>query len=122
YYGEPGLPAELSQGSLKITGMEIEILRRDGEVDRIIARGAPATFEQQPAIDQAIVYANGFTLVYDNSAQLLTLDEEAELIQQDATVSGHRIEYDMAAKTVTGTSKNAEERMRMVIPPQNRPE
>lgn len=118
YYGESGMPAEMTQGSLIITGMEIEIERRDGQLHTITAKGNPATFQQQPQVNQAIVYANASTLSLDNTAGMLNLDGNAELTQGGTVVSGQHIEYDRSAERIISDSRDSQGRIRMVIPPQ----
>tara|TARA_R110002110_G_scaffold95455_1_gene246872 strand:+ start:455476 stop:455970 length:495 start_codon:yes stop_codon:yes gene_type:complete len=109
-------PAEISQGSLKLSGMEITIERVEGTVRQVTATGAPATFQQQPALDQEIVYANGERIVFNGSEQIITIEGEASFTQEgtiDTTAA--RIEYDIPNRKLDATQMN------MVIPSQSQP-
>jgi lipopolysaccharide export system protein LptA len=117
YRGGDDSPATITQGSLVIAGSEIRIEQgKDGALRKITASGSPARYQQQPAVDQEVVHASGLTLVYDNSAQLLTVDAEAELLQAGTTLSGHRIEYDMQARRASATSSASGNDVKMTIP------
>lgn len=117
YHGSSDQPAEITQGSLKISGLEITLERVDGVLRKMTARGTPARFQQQPEIDQGIIYASGLSIVFDNSAQLLTIDAEAEFIQDGTILTGCHIDYDLETKKGNVTPCNNGERLRMVIPP-----
>ena len=78
--------------------------------------GAPATFQQQPALDQEIVYANGERIVFNGSEQIITIEGEASFTQEgtiDTTAA--RIEYDIPNRKLDATQMN------MVIPSQSQP-
>ncbi|MDT8398262.1 MAG: lipopolysaccharide transport periplasmic protein LptA [Pseudomonadales bacterium] len=118
YRGLPQQPAVVTQGSRKISGLEIIVERSEGEIRRITVSGTPAHFQQQPEIDKGIIYAEGETILYEEDKQLLTVNESARLIQEGNTLSGYRIEYNFEAKTARAMSRNSEEQVNMVIPPQ----
>ncbi len=118
YKGTAENPARITQGSLVISGSEIRLERADdGSLEKITATGIPARFEQQPAVDQGVVQASGETLVFDNSARLLTLDVSAEFSQTGNVLTGHHIDYNLDTRRASATSRSAEEQTRMVIPP-----
>ncbi len=117
YRGLPDNPAVITQGTLKIMGLEITIERSEGEIRRISATGEPSHFEQQPALDQGIVYANGRSIIFDNDAQLLTVQEGARFTQDGNTMSGHYIEYNIATRVARAESRDGEDRVNMQLVP-----
>jgi len=116
--GSADNPARITQGSIMIEGTEIRIERgSDGTLRQLTATGTPARFQQQPEADQELVYANGLTLSFDNTTQILKLVEEAEFIQAGNTLSGQLIEYDVNARRANASSSSTEDPVRMFIPP-----
>ena len=106
-------PAQISQGSLRLSGLEITIERVQGVIQQVTATGEPASFQQQPEVDQAIVYANGERIVFNNGNQTITIEGDASFSQQgtiDTTAA--RIDYDIANRKLDATQMN------MVIPGQ----
>lgn len=109
--GTPDSPAQISQGSLRLSGLEITIERVEGTIQRVTATGEPASFQQQPEIDQPIVFANGNTIVFDRDAQLITVEGEASFSQEGTiNTTAEHIEYDIAERKLDATQMN------MVIP------
>src|SRR5690554_5809344 len=109
FYGTPGQPAVATQGSLRIEGQEIRVEREGEELLRVTAFGNPARFQQQPAADQAVVYASGRSIVFDHRARFLTADDEATLSQAGTgSLSGQHIEYDLDAGKFSADSGNGE--------------
>lgn len=109
-------PAQISQGSLRLSGLEITIERVQGVIHQVTATGAPASFQQQPEIDQAIVYANGERIVFNNGEQTITIEGGASFSQAgtiDTTAA--RIDYDITNRKLDATQMN------MVIPGQPNP-
>ena len=113
HYGTAEVPAEISQGSLHVSGLELVIEQEEGELRRVIATGEPARFQQQPEADQAVVHASGRTIVFDNVSRRLVIEEEATLNQEGrGTTTGRRIEYEMDTRRIS-----AEGGVQAVIPP-----
>ena len=112
--GTAGNLAEISQGSLKISGLEFRIEREQGFIRTIIATGSPAAFQQQPEENQAIVYANGSSITLDNETQLIIIQGHASFSQKGTIeTTAERIEYDIANRKLDATQMN------MVIPATN---
>lgn len=119
YYGSSEDPAVITQGSMRIAGEEITVKRADGRVEAITVTGAPARFEQQPAVDEAVIQGSGRTVTYDRAAQLLTIEEDARLMQAGNTLNGYHVEYDMAANRVDAHSRDNGDRINVSIQPDN---
>lgn len=118
FYGTPAQPAVATQGSLRIEGQEIRVERDGEELLMITAFGNPARFQQQPAADQAVVHASGRSIVFDNRARFLTVDDEATLSQEGTgSLSGQHIEYELDAGKFSADNGNGEGQVQMRIPP-----
>lgn len=104
-------PAQISQGSLKLSGLEFRIEREQGFIRMITATGSPATFQQQPELDQAIAYASGATIIFNNETQVIIIQGDAAFSQEGTIdTTADRIEYDIANRKLDATQMN------MVIP------
>jgi lipopolysaccharide export system protein LptA len=117
YYGTEEQPASITQGSMQITGVEISIERKDEVLSKVIAKGAPARFQQQLEVGQEPLQASGLTLTFDNTGQTLSIDVEAELLQAGTRTTGHHFDYDLQSRRVKATQEPGGEQIRMVIPP-----
>ena len=114
-------PAVITQGTMEIRGQEITIEAEGGDlskISRITAAGQPASFQQQPKLDQSIVYAKGETIVYDDLAQLITINGSAELSQDRNVLTGHMIEYQIDTKKARAESAG-DDRVNMSITPKS---
>ena len=121
HYGSEDAPAVITQGSMRVEGSQITIENSSSnrsEPGKITAVGNPARFQQQPAVDKGIVYARGNTIIYDDEAQLLTLEGAAGFTQDGNTISASHIDYDLEAGRARASSPEGEGRVQMVIPPQ----
>lgn len=119
FYGSPDTPAEITQGSLKITGQEITIERIDGEVKKVTVTGSPAHYEQQPAADQSLVTAEGLTIILDYDSQHMSAIDQVKFIQEGALWSGCQVDYFMEARRVTTPTCENGERAKVVLPPKS---
>jgi len=116
YRGTAESPARITQGSMEISGEQITVERIDGVLKKVTATGNPAQFQQQPDATKALIHASGNTLVFDNTARLITADENAEFHQDGSSVSGFHIEYNLETRSASATGRNADDRARMLIP------
>lgn len=113
----------IQQGTLVISADSIVIhTNADNDVEKMVAQGAPARFQQQPEKDQGLVTAAAKQITYTPDNQRLLLIEDASVEQNGAVMKGPRIDYDLVKevmKAAGGTSSpdgNAE-RIEIVIPP-----
>ena len=111
-------PARIAQGSMVIIGQEIRVERDGNALLKVTATGAPARFEQQPELDQPVIYASGRTLVYDNSTRLFSADEDAELLRSGDTIRGFHIEYNLDTRTARADARPDGDAVRVVITPE----
>jgi lipopolysaccharide export system protein LptA len=115
YRGTDAEPAQITQGSMQITGTEIRIERSGRVLKRVTASGTPARFQQQPDVDQAVIHASGHTLDYDNDKRMLNVDGEAEFNQDGSVISAHHIDYNLDTRNANATSSG--KGVRMSLPP-----
>ena len=109
----------MTQGSLKISGDHIIVFSKDSKVTSIEALGKPAHFEQQSDPDKAPIKANANRLDYHLKQDMIILSENASIEQNNTTVSGKRIEYNIASEQVKATSgKEESSRVRMILIPE----
>ncbi|MCW8194379.1 lipopolysaccharide transport periplasmic protein LptA [Proteobacteria bacterium 005FR1] len=93
---------KLTQGSLRIESDELVVHRRDEAIDRVIATGSPAVFEQQPQVDQAPVIAYGKRIEYElqNQVEKVAIIDNAVLEQGGVVSRCERIEFNLTESTV----------------------
>lgn len=114
---------KIQQGSLMITADSIVIhTNPDSSVEKMIATGNPARFQQQPEKDQGVVTAAAKKITYTPNNEHLLLVEDASVEQNGAVMSGPQIDYDlvkevMRAAGTNGTSGGDGQRIEIVIPP-----
>jgi lipopolysaccharide transport protein LptA len=118
-YGVAGTPAEIIQGSLKITGQEITIERVDGEVKKVSVMGSPALYQQQPAIDQALVTAEGENIVLDYATQHVSAVGDVRFTQGNDQWTGCQIDYYLESRQLSTTGCTDGSQARAIISPRN---
>lgn len=109
----------IRQGSILIRADKVSVYIEDSKVNRIEAVGQPAHYQQQPEPDSGLIVARARTIEYRLNDDFIHLVGEASLEQQDATLSGERIDYDLEEEVIRarGGENGDNERIRMVIPP-----
>ena len=109
----------MTQGSLKIAGDRVIVLSKDRKVISIVALGKPAHFEQQSDPNKAPIKANANKLDYRLKQDTVILTDNASIEKNGTTVSGKRIEYNIAAEQVKATSgKEESSRVKMILIPE----
>ena len=94
----------MTQGSMEIRAAKVDLFRENDDVSRIIAIGNPANFRQKPAADKPITNAFGQKLEYKIAAQTVTITGQARVEQDRDTFSGERIVYQMKKAIVNAYS------------------
>ncbi|HHX83013.1 MAG TPA: hypothetical protein GX696_08550 [Pseudomonadaceae bacterium] len=116
-YGSADKPVRITQGTLEITGLEVHIEQQGDAISTLVAYGTPARFRQQLNPGEEPIQAMGLTLRFDNSAQTLSIVEQAEIVLPNGTRStGYQFDYDLQSKRMRSDSP-AGEGIRIVIPP-----
>lgn len=109
----------IRQGSILIRADKVSVYVEAGKVNRIEAVGQPARYQQQPEPDSELIIARARTIEYRLNDDFIHLVGEASLEQEQATLSGERIDYDLEKEVIRarGGDDSDNERIRMVIPP-----
>jgi lipopolysaccharide export system protein LptA len=113
---------KIEQGSLMISADSIVIhTSPDSSVEKMIATGNPARFQQQPEKDQGVVTAAAKQITYTPNNERLVLIEDASVEQNGAVMSGPHIDYDLLKEVMKAAGKNGTpgngQRIEIVIPP-----
>jgi lipopolysaccharide export system protein LptA len=117
-YGSLDEPAVVTQGTLKISGLEIITESINGEVKKVTVTGAPAHFQHQPAIDQGLAIAVGDTIIMDFDTQHMSAIGKVTFTQDGNVWSGCQIDYFIGESVTTPACENGEQAS-LFIPPRN---
>ncbi len=109
----------ITQGSIRIEADQVTVYSENNDVVRIVCVGTPASYQQRPEPDAQLIVARGNTIQYDLGTDVILLLGNAALEQEEATLTGERIEYDLKQEVIRarGGDESGRERIRMVIPP-----
>ena len=107
------------QGSMRINADRVDFFYNEERgLDKAVALGKPARYEQLPDDSQDVVRARARRMEYYASKNLLYLIEDARVTQRGDTVTGDRITYDMENnKARAERIEEDDERIRVVIHP-----
>ncbi|MEX1664959.1 lipopolysaccharide transport periplasmic protein LptA [Zhongshania arctica] len=114
----------MSQGSLKIRADKLTIVESDRKVEKVIAEGTPAYFEQQPRADEGVVIATAQRIEYSLQEEEILLQRNASITHQGSKISGDRVVYSGRKQMVIadGGSNDKENRVKMTLQPQAVPD
>lgn len=114
----------LEQGSLIIRSHTLTVFTEQKKVNRVLATGAPATYQQKLEEDKPEVKAQANVIEYHPRSNTLVLTEGALLTQGENQFQGQRIEYDInkqilsaVGNTSTDNSGKNKQRVKMILPP-----
>lgn len=110
----------MSQGSLKIRADKLTIVESDRKVEKVIAEGTPAHFEQQPRANEGVVIATAQRIEYSLQEEEILLQRNASITHQGSKISGDRVVYSGRKQMVVadGGSNEKENRVKMTLQPQ----
>jgi len=108
----------IQQGTLKITADELVVTTdaTKGTVISAVAKGNPASFEQQPRPDHGPAIAEAAQVTYQAVDGIITLDGNARLRQEGASFQGARISYSMERGEIEAKG-DKQNRVQLVFPP-----
>lgn len=109
------------QGSIRLDADQVVVHHATGKVQKIVATGRPARFQQQQDPGGGLVKATAATLVYYQGENRFELLQNAQVERTDGTsMKGSRIEYLPNSQTVRaqGALDNQSGRVEMVLPPE----
>ena len=108
------------QGSMELEADRLTIWHQSEDADKIVARGQPARFRQQPEVDQDLVHAQADVITYRQRAQSVNLKTNARIEQQGDVVTGETIDYYIERQLIKAASSQREDRgdrVKVVIQP-----
>ena len=107
------------QGSVRIEADQVVIYHEKGKLQKAIATGKPAHFQEQPDTDGGLITGSAATLIYYSADQRVELLQNAYVDRDKSSVKGDRIEYLLPSKTVRAesTPNNTSGRVEMVLQP-----
>lgn len=111
---------KVTQGTLVLTGDEMTVINKDGEVDKVIMTGAPATYRQRPDNKDQDVFAKSLRMEYYMQPERVILLGKAEVEQAGDTMHSERIEYDIVKDLVNAGTREPNDRVQIVIQPKPR--
>jgi len=110
---------KLTQGSLVIEGDEVRIYRNaEGDVDRAVAIGKPAHFNQVPEQGKPAVDGKARQIEYFVSEERATLEQNAVVTQGGNAFTGEKIDYDIRKQLLNAAgNSNGGTRVNMTLQP-----
>lgn len=113
----------IQQGSLSIIADKLMVHRNaQGDVEKMVATGSPARFQQQPEPDKGVITASAQSITYTPATEHLLLVENASLEQDGSVMSGSTIDYDLIKELLraSGDTKQGSAGVEIIIPPSQR--
>lgn len=114
----------IKQGTMSLSGDNIELQYKDNAVIKIIAKGNPAKYHQI-GTDGADIKAQSQLLRYIAKENRLIMTKQAKLTQQDQVIESDHIVYDTEKQTLvagqTSTSSEPSQRVKITLTPNSNP-
>jgi len=108
----------ITQGSLKIDAQRATVSRIDGEVTRVLLKGAPASLQQEND-DGQLMTARANLIDYDTSSESVLLTGSVHINQGRDEFRGERVRYDTRNGRITGDG-GTDGRIHLTIHPRPR--
>ena len=111
----------IRQGATMINADRVIIYYKNDKVSRISCTGAPASYQQSSAIDDALMTARAETVEYLVFENVINLTSNASLTRNGTLIKGDTITYDLIKGTwkAAGNEDGEQKRIQLVIPPFN---
>ncbi len=108
------------QGSLRVDSDRLVVYLKNGAIDKLVATGKPARFEQLPAKGKEKIKGNSLIGEYYPAKDLLILKKNAVVWQGGNKVTSEVIRYNSKLSlTKAGDQSSDRNRVRTVIKPSN---
>lgn len=110
---------QYKQGSILLTADKLTVtVAADGRLQRVLAEGSPATFQQTLDRDKQVLRGRATSVEFLADQQYMILTGEARISHCGDEFAGNRLEY-WADKELVKASKNAEgkERVQVILQP-----
>ena len=112
----------MAQGFMLLEGDTVTIYSQNRSVNKVIAVGQPARFQQQSNTNESPIKARGNRIVYNVNKEIIVLHDAASIEQDDSLMKGQRIEYRVASEMIKakGTDDKST-RVHVVLEPGKQP-
>lgn len=113
----------LTQGTLRIESERLTVYASDQKLEKAVAQGHPARYQQQIQAGDEFTFAEAQTIEFFALKRQAVLIGQAKLSQEGNQMTGERIHYDMDAEVIQAAGSTGEEpsRIKVVIQPQSKP-
>ena len=109
---------QVTQGSIRLLADRVTVLHAGGEAEKFIAVGSPARFRQLPDGSETPIKARALRMEYEVQGDLITLIEQAEVLQGRDTMRSDRIVWDRVRGQVKGgQAAQGKARVKMTFQP-----
>jgi lipopolysaccharide export system protein LptA len=113
---------KVAQGTLLLTGETMTVHNRGNQIEKVIVKGNPATYQQRPDNKDQDVHAKALRMEYYTNPEHIILLKQAEVEQQGDVLRSERIEYDMVKDLVSAGTDQPDERVQITIQPKTEKE
>jgi lipopolysaccharide export system protein LptA len=110
----------VTQGSIRITSDEMTLYSKDQAIEKIIAKGNPATYKQRPEGKKEDIHAEGQQMEYYTKTDTAIFIDNAVMKQGGNTFKSNRITYDIANDKVNAGARTGGQRVTITIQPESR--
>jgi len=108
---------KVSQGTLRLTGETMTVHNKGNDIEKVVMKGTPATYQQRPDNKDQDVHAKALHMEYYTNPEHIILLKQAEVQQQGDVLRSERIEYDVAKDKVSAGTDQPNERVHITIQP-----
>jgi len=111
----------VQQGTLNIQADKVTLVRTQTGLEKVIATGNPARYEQLISLNEDKTVAYGKTIIYHTTTEQLTLLDDAGLTKAGNEFNGEKIIYFIKDQRVLAEGQSEEKsdgRIKVVIQPQ----
>lgn len=103
----------ITQGTLNVQSDKATIFRKDGEIDRVVLTGTPATLKQV-ADNGEPMNAQAAQIVYTLTSDIVVLTGSVVIEQPRGTLRGETIKYDLKTGRLDGGGDGSRVKMRIL--------
>ncbi|KUJ83256.1 lipopolysaccharide transport periplasmic protein LptA [Microbulbifer flavimaris] len=112
---------QISQGTLQIRADRVEVHgTAQGEIQKVVATGKPAHFQQQVQQSQAPVKAKASRIEFRVNADELQLSGNAHVDRDGNTLSAEKIDYDLNSEQIEAQGQSGNGRVEMIWQPEKK--
>jgi lipopolysaccharide export system protein LptA len=107
----------IKQGTIKITAHKVEVFRgKDGKIRDMRAIGTPAKYSQMMENNRPVEASANF-IIYNPSTQTITLEKNAEIKQENSSLKGEKITYNITTEKMEALGGKTNKRVTTVFIP-----